>query len=94
MHKLQKQGFWLHIAQLCVLLLLLSGFVQATHSHGSERNANHCASCVAGHSPAIISAVPNLAVDTSDCSVIATAQEKVLPSRPIAGAYIRPPPTL
>jgi hypothetical protein len=78
---------------LCTLLLLVAGFVQAAHSHGSDLGASkHCSTCVVSHS-AVSQVVAVQAVSHHVPSeLVASAPDAPVASRVIASARIRPPP--
>jgi hypothetical protein len=91
--KLQKQGFWLHIARLCVVLLLLSALAQAAHTHAGDRNSNHCAACFSSHSPVMLVPVVSVPMVAANVGFVLAHPERNVSSHIVLSACIRPPPS-
>jgi hypothetical protein len=78
---------------LCVTLLLVTGFVQAAHAHGSDLGASkHCSTCVVSHSA--VSTVAHVQAISHDLAseLVASQPDAPIATRRIASTRIRPPP--
>ncbi|HEX4031415.1 MAG TPA: hypothetical protein VHX20_13680 [Terracidiphilus sp.] len=81
------------VALVCVALLVLLAFVQVTHLHSNQTDADQCPLCVVMHSAAPVTVAAAVVVlvplgtpapQTEPCSAA---------HRPESSLFIRPPPT-
>jgi hypothetical protein len=89
---LSGRRFRVAVAALCLALLAMLAFAQATHFHSNQTDADHCQLCIAMHSAAPVGAT-TAAIVMVDFGVSAPQPEPTFVLRQrISSLFIRPPP--
>jgi TRAP-type C4-dicarboxylate transport system permease small subunit len=87
-----RTGIRVPVALVCVALLAVLAFVQVTHLHSNQTDADQCPLCVVMHAAAPV-AVAAAAVVIVPLGVHAPQAEPLsLVRRPSSSLFIRPPP--
>jgi hypothetical protein len=80
------------VALVCVALLVLLAFVQVTHLHSNQTDADQCPLCVVMHSAAPVTVAAAVVVLVP----LGTPAQRTVPcsdaQRPESSLFIRPPP--
>ena len=79
-------------ALLCLALLALLTVVQVAHMHPLDRDADHCALCIALHSAAPVAVMAAAVVLVKMGSAAPVAEARVAVRHWYSKLYTRPPP--
>jgi hypothetical protein len=80
------------VALVCVALLALLAFVQATHLHSNQTDADQCPVCVVMHSAAPVTVAAAVVVVVPLGAHTPQAEPRPISQRPQSSLFIRPPP--
>ena len=81
------------VALVCVALLALLAFVQVTHLHSNQTDADQCPICIVMHSAAPVTVAPVVVVLVPLGAPAPQAEPLSITQRPESSLFIRPPPS-
>jgi len=80
------------VALVCVALLALLAFVQVTHLHSNQTDADQCPLCIVMHSAAPVTPAVAVVVFVPLGAPAPLAEPLSTTQRPESSLFIRPPP--
>jgi hypothetical protein len=80
------------VAWVCVALLVLLAFVQVTHLHSNQTDADQCPLCVVMHSAAPVTVATAVIVLVPLGTPAPQTEPLSVAQRPESSLFIRPPP--
>jgi hypothetical protein len=87
-----RSGFRAPVALVCVALLALLSFVQVTHLHSDQTDADQCPLCVVMHSAAPVAVATPTVVLVPVGAPAPQAEPVSVTQKPQTSLFIRPPP--
>jgi len=87
-----RSGFRVAVAALCLVLLALLAFAQATHLHTNQADADHCQLCIVMHSTAPATSAPTAIVLVAVGAPVPQVEPIVVARQRFSRLFIRPPP--
>jgi len=87
-----RTGFCTPVALVCIALLALLAFVQVTHLHSSQTDADQCPVCTVMHSAAPVTVATAVVVLVPMGAPAPQAEPVTIAQRPQSTLFIRPPP--
>jgi hypothetical protein len=87
-----RTGLRTPVALVCMVLLALLAFVQVTHLHSSQTDADQCPICIVMHSAAPVTVAPVVVVLVPLGAPAPQAEPLTIARRPESSLFIRPPP--
>jgi uncharacterized membrane protein YqhA len=87
-----RTGLRMPVALVCVVLLALLAFVQVTHLHSNQTDADQCPICIVMHSAAPVTVAAVVVVLVPLGATAPQAEPLSIVRRPESSLFIRPPP--
>lgn len=87
-----SSGIRVPVALLCVVLLAVLAFVQVTHLHANQADADQCPLCIVMHSAAPVTVAAAIVVLVPIGAPAPQAEPRFIAHKPQSSLFIRPPP--
>jgi hypothetical protein len=87
-----RTGIRVPVSLVCVALLALLAFVQVTHLHSNQTDADQCPICIVMHSAAPVAVAAVVVVLVPLGAHAPQAEPLSIARRPESSLFIRPPP--
>ncbi|MGB6743926.1 MAG: hypothetical protein WBE38_09715 [Terracidiphilus sp.] len=87
-----SSGLRVPVALVCVALLAIMAFVQVTHLHSNQTDADQCPVCVVMHSAAPVTVAAVVVVLVPLGEYAPQAEPQSVTHKPQSSLFIRPPP--